>query len=119
MCDSPDVVSSSGDPIEPMTTLLVLVVTNKVLGLKSQFISKDRLVEPLSSKPRDDENSVRCQSFIDQLMTHFDFLIELAPFCRIVGSTALGPLWTRSRSGGPMVQRHPLVMVRYPHFERS
>jgi hypothetical protein len=35
MCDSPNVISLSGDPIEPMTALQVLVVTNMVLGPKS------------------------------------------------------------------------------------
>jgi hypothetical protein len=35
MCDSPDAISPSGEPIEPMTALQVLVDTNKVLGLKS------------------------------------------------------------------------------------
>jgi hypothetical protein len=75
MCDSPDAISPSREPIEPMTALQVLVVTNKVLGLKSQLTGKDCLVEPLSSKLRDDENSVRCQSFGDQLTTCSDFLI--------------------------------------------
>jgi hypothetical protein len=36
MCDSPDAISPLREPIEPMTMLQVLVVTNKVLGLKSQ-----------------------------------------------------------------------------------
>ena len=60
MCDSPDTISPSGEPIEPMTTLQVLVVTNKVLGMKSYLIGKDHMVGPLSLKLRDDENSVRC-----------------------------------------------------------
>ena len=46
MCDSPDAISPSGEPIEPMTVLQVLVVTNKVLCLKSQLIGKDRLWSP-------------------------------------------------------------------------
>ena len=75
ICDSPDAISPLGEPIESMTTLQVLVVTNKVLGLKSYLIGKDRLVEPLSSKARDDENSVRCQLFNDQLTTHPNFLM--------------------------------------------
>jgi hypothetical protein len=60
MCDSPDVVNPSGEPIEPMTALQVLVVTNKVLGPKSQLTGKDCLVEPLNSKPRDGKNLVWC-----------------------------------------------------------
>jgi hypothetical protein len=75
MCDSPDVVSPSGKPIEPMTALQVLVVTNKVLGPKSCLIGKDCLVEPLSSKLRDSKNSVRCQLFSDKLTTRSDFLL--------------------------------------------
>jgi len=75
MCDSPDIVSPSGEPIEPMTALQVLVVTNKVLGPKSQLIGKDHLVEPLSSKPRGHENSVRSQLFDDQLTALPDFLV--------------------------------------------
>jgi hypothetical protein len=35
MCDSPNIISLSGEPIEPMTALQVLVVTNMVLGPKS------------------------------------------------------------------------------------
>ena len=35
MCDSLNAVSPSGEPIEPVTALQVLVVTNKVLGPKS------------------------------------------------------------------------------------
>ena len=35
MCDSPDAVSPLGEPIELMTMLQVLAITNKVLGLKS------------------------------------------------------------------------------------
>jgi hypothetical protein len=35
MCDSPDAVNPSGEPIEPMTALQVLIVTNKVMGPKS------------------------------------------------------------------------------------
>jgi hypothetical protein len=48
MCDSPDAISPLGEPIKPMTTLHVLVVTNKVLGLESQLTGKDHLVDPLS-----------------------------------------------------------------------
>jgi hypothetical protein len=33
--DSPDAVRLAGEPIKVMTALQVLVVTNKVLGLKS------------------------------------------------------------------------------------
>ena len=58
MCDSPDVVSPSGDPIEEMTTLQVLIVTNKVLGPKSQITGKDRLVAPLSAKPGSSDSKV-------------------------------------------------------------
>jgi hypothetical protein len=46
MCDSPDAISPSGEPIEPMTVLQVLVVTNKVLGPKSQLTGKDRWWRP-------------------------------------------------------------------------
>jgi hypothetical protein len=35
MCDSPDIVSLLVEPIEPMIAFQVLVITNKVLGLKS------------------------------------------------------------------------------------
>jgi hypothetical protein len=48
MCDSPNAISPLGEPIELMTKLHVLVVTNKVLGLKSQLTDKDHLVDPLS-----------------------------------------------------------------------
>jgi chromosome condensin MukBEF ATPase and DNA-binding subunit MukB len=60
MCDSPDAISPSGEPIEPLIELQVLVVTNKMLGPKFHLIGKYSLVEPLSSKPRGDESSVRC-----------------------------------------------------------
>jgi hypothetical protein len=35
MCDSPNAISPSGEPIKPMIALQVLVVTNKVLASKS------------------------------------------------------------------------------------
>jgi hypothetical protein len=57
-----------------MTALQVLVVTNMVLGPKSYLTGKDRLVEPLSLKLRDNKNSVRCQLFSDQLTTRPNFL---------------------------------------------
>ena len=65
----------SGEPIEPMIALQVLIVTNKVLGPKSQLFRKYHLMEPLSSKPRGEENTVRCQLLDDQLTTHPNFLV--------------------------------------------
>lgn len=52
-------MSPSGDPIEEMTTLQVLIVTNKELGSKSQLTGKDRLVAPLSAKPGSSDDKVR------------------------------------------------------------
>jgi hypothetical protein len=57
-----------------MIALQVLVVTNMVLGPKSYLTGKDRLVEPLSLKLRDNKKSVRHQLFSDQLTTRRKYL---------------------------------------------
>jgi hypothetical protein len=90
MCDSQNAVNPSGEPIESMTVLQVLVITNKVLGPKSQLTGKDRLVELLSLKPRDEENSVRHLWFSNQSIPCPDFPVYPSLPYRIVDSTALG-----------------------------
>jgi hypothetical protein len=58
MCDSPDVVNLAGILIEEMPIVSVLTLANRMLGPKSQVSGKDRLVVPLSLKPRDERSLV-------------------------------------------------------------
>lgn len=81
MCDSHDVVSPSGSPIEEMCTASALMHTNRVLGPKSQVFGKDRLVAPLSSKPEDERSPVRLCS------AHKHYQISMAPLTYFFASS--------------------------------